>query len=329
MANLPDGGLVVLGVEDRTNKIIGLEPTSLTHWADRDYVRSKVNAFLNPAVELEVHSVGTCVVLEVSPFIRAPIVARKDGGGSEISEGALYYRASHVTSSAPIARLEDWNELLETLQLRVQENIRRQDQRQERIRRQAEEEAIRERRKSLKEAVLPVPFFDKPNKTGIGSLFGRNFRLFQLRSMQSEVKANLRAVHVAMMAYRQEKGKYPRELGIADFSPEPLGNYVYRAVSGEIVGAEHRHDRTDLVADGLKLLEKYGAEPFIGENTYLVMGVTRFQPENLLDVWIIDRFGEPRCLTPETTDIEARRQKARWEALSSSLVDGDVMDAKP
>lgn len=98
MANLRDGGLVILGVEDKTFVLRGLSATEIAHWSDRDKARSAVNAWLEPAVDLESYRVGDCVVLEVPPFARTPIIARRGKGDPQqpdaLIEGTLFYRSS-------------------------------------------------------------------------------------------------------------------------------------------------------------------------------------------------------------------------------------------
>ena len=81
----------------------------------------------------------------------------------------------------------------------------------------------------------------------------------------------------------------------------------------EIVAFEFRTIETD-AAKGLRKLAEYDAEPHIGARSFLIIAVTCVEPEGLIDVWFIDRFGEPRCLTPETTDLKARRTKAWWDS---------------
>ena len=317
MANLREGGLVVLGVDDR-RVVKGLSATELSHWGKRDHAMSTVNAALDPAVDLKPHVIGHCVVLEVLPFARTPIIVRVSKGASDqpdgLVEGVLYYRSSVVTSSTAIARLEDWVELRETLLLRAQAGAKRLDEEHARIARAAEEDRIREVLRAARTAVFPASRKGKEIRGFFGLVAG-NFRLAQIRSQQSEAKANLKAAYTAFRAYFQETDRFPPSLGDAGFEPHSGGRYVYRAIDGELVGAEQRSDRPELVAEGLRELARFGGTPHISERDFLVMAVTRFEREALLDVWIIDRFGDPRCLTPETTDVEERKRKERWDAL--------------
>lgn len=318
MANLRHGGLVVLGVTDSTGAIVGLPPAELSLWSDRDKARSAVNAFLDPAVDLQPHRVGDCVVLEVRPFLKTPVIVRVSKGVSDSSdglvEGQLIYRSSMMTSSAPIARLEDWSELRETLILRAHASARKLDEERKRAEVAADEERIVELVRAAQETLMPRGIEpERPNNL-LGIVTG--IRLFQIRSQQTEAKTYLKAAYTALQVYWQETDRYPATLADAGFQPSPGGRYIYRAVEGEIFGGEQVKDRAALVADGIRVVAHFDTEPHIGTRSFLVMAVTRIEPEGMLDVWFIDRFGEPRCLTPETTDKESRR----WKRVQAGLI---------
>jgi hypothetical protein len=215
----------------------------------------------------------------------------------------------------PIGVLEDWVELRETLLLRAQAGARRLEDDRRRAEHEADEERIRELRRNPPAGTMPSPQPEQPAKLGIVGIVRQNFRLAQIKSQQSEAKATLKAAYTALRAYFQEVDRYPSSLAVAGFQPYPGGRYVYRAVETEIVGAEQRVDRPELVAEGLRKLATYNAEPHIGPRTFLIMAVTRIEPERLIDLWIIDSFGEPRCITPETTSLEERRRLAWWDSL--------------
>lgn len=322
MSNLREGGLVILGVEDKTTTLRGLPEADRAHWGDTDKARSTINAFVDPAVYLRAHTVGSCVILDVDPFTRTPIIARLSKGESHqpnaIVEGALYYRSSVTTSSAPISRLEDWNELRETLLIRTSEGVRRLDEESRRTQQRAQEDRIREILGAAKATFVPHRQAG-PNPSRALALINRNRRLFQIRAQQAEAKANLRAIYTSFVAYFHETDRYPESILASHFQPQPNGRYVYRAIEGEILGAEKRSDRAEIVAEGHRLLKRYDAQPHIGARSFLVMAATLVEPENLLDVWIVDRFGDPRCLTPETTDLEARRTKHSFDEIQASI----------
>lgn len=321
MANLRTGGLVVLGVADKTRELKGLAPPELRLWSDRDSARSAVNANLEPAVDLQPHRVGDCVVLEVRPFSKTPVIVKRSIGASDAPDalviGDLIYRSSAMTSSAPIASLEDWTELRETLILRAQAGANRLESDRRRAEMEVEEERVRELFNAMADSV--VSHASDPKKPSLFDRLAGNLRSFQIRAQQSEAKANLKSAYTALRSYWYETERYPETLADAGFKPYPGGRYVYRAVAGEIIGAEQMTDRAALVAEGLRVLNRYDAEPHIGLRSFLVMAVARIEPEGFIDVWFIDRFGEPRCLTPETTDQEARLRNAEWEAILKPL----------
>ncbi|MCP3170167.1 putative DNA binding domain-containing protein [Myxococcus sp. QH3KD-4-1] len=323
MANLRDGGLVVLGIEDKTGAIRGLSPSELSQWSDRDKALNTVNAQLDPSVDLETHQIGSCVVLEVRPFSKVPIVARTSKGEAHqpdaLVEGALLYRSSVTISSSPISRLEDWIELRETLLIRAWAGAKRLEDERKRAERAADEERVREALRAARDAFIPPVVRDIKPQRGLFKILSGNFRLATIRTHQSEAKTNLKSIYTAFVAYSGETDRFPPSLETAGFKPRPGGKYVYRAVDGEIIGAEQRTDRPELVAAGLRCLARYDARPHISERTFLVMAVARIEPEGLIDVWIVDRFGDPRCLTPETTDAEARRWNERLDAMPFTL----------
>ncbi|NOJ86842.1 AlbA family DNA-binding domain-containing protein [Myxococcus xanthus] len=311
MANLRSGGLVVLGIEDKTGVLCGLSPNELAHWGDRDKVLSTINAQLEPAVDLKVHQIESCIVLEVSTFSKVPIVVRVSKGESHqpdaLVEGTLLYRSSLTVSSAPISRLEDWAELRETLLLRAGEGARHLENDRKRAAQFAEEERVREVLRARRDVFVPPSLTNEATAPGFLGRLLTDFRLSTIKSHQAEAKTNLKSIYTSFRSYYSETDRHPASLEQAGFNPQPNGRYVYRAVPEEIVGAEHRTDRPELVAEGLRHLARYDAEPHIATRTFLVMAVTRIEPEELFDIWIVDRFGDPRCLTPETTNLALRR----------------------
>src|SRR5690348_16717507 len=55
MANTRDGGLVILGVQDKPDGLspVGLSPDQLKTWQSRDEVAASINVYASPSVEID------------------------------------------------------------------------------------------------------------------------------------------------------------------------------------------------------------------------------------------------------------------------------------
>lgn len=100
MANLRDGGVVVIGVAERNGAWVldGIDPTDLKTY-DPDTILDAVNRFASPVVEIEVvaalHQGKTFLAVAVAPFKEAPIVCKRDNqrqGAERLERGTVYVR---------------------------------------------------------------------------------------------------------------------------------------------------------------------------------------------------------------------------------------------
>ena len=96
MANKPDGGTVVLGVEDDgTNlHLRGLTPQELVTWAYDD-LASKVTVYADPYIDFEINEVeidsAKVLVIQIEQFDKVPVICKRSYSDI-LRDGALYVR---------------------------------------------------------------------------------------------------------------------------------------------------------------------------------------------------------------------------------------------
>lgn len=120
MANLRDGGLILVGVSQR-NGTWDLSGISSEHLAtfDPDIVLGQVNSFASPAIELDIVTVeygtggSTFLAIQVREFATTPVVCRKNGPNEHaLREGAIFVRPSGVPRTSKITGASDIHDLL-------------------------------------------------------------------------------------------------------------------------------------------------------------------------------------------------------------------------
>lgn len=115
MANLQDGGRIVIGVADATLARTGVSETNLKTF-DIDQMRDQVRPYADPHVNFHLHKVQDAsglwfAVITVDPFEEVPVLCRKDG--SSLTAGCIYYRPSHGrVQSAPVSTSSDMRNIL-------------------------------------------------------------------------------------------------------------------------------------------------------------------------------------------------------------------------
>lgn len=119
MANLRDGGVILVGVlDDRTP--VGLSPGDLATW-EYDDLASKVARYADPMVEFEltkvsVNSDQVLVAIEVKQFRTEPILCKKDlnvGADLVLRNGACYVRPVGRVETADVPNSQSMRELLD------------------------------------------------------------------------------------------------------------------------------------------------------------------------------------------------------------------------
>lgn len=116
MANVQDGGHIIVGIADRTCDRIGLTVAQIATF-DLETMRDRVASFADPRVEFRIDVVADrhqlqFVVIEVRPFETIPVVCRRDG--VDLNEGDIYYRSrTGRPASARVRRSADMRDIIE------------------------------------------------------------------------------------------------------------------------------------------------------------------------------------------------------------------------
>lgn len=137
----------------------------------------------------------------------------------------------------------------------------------------------------------------------LGANLRKNFAAAQMRSRQSEAKANLMSLNTAIRAYDQEKDHFPSTIGEAGFQPERGARYVYFVGDNETAGGDANPDPAVFVVKARDALGRLAIKPFISTASYLAAAVADLDGSGKLDVWTIDNSGE---LTDVTKNFVAR-----------------------
>jgi hypothetical protein len=116
MANLPDGGDVVIGMRKEGTGYVpeGMPPEDRDSF-DQDGLSDVVNGFASPYVELTVshvpHEGRDFVVIQVKPFDGIPIICKKNGEG--VRRGAIYTRARRKIETVEVPSEVEMREILD------------------------------------------------------------------------------------------------------------------------------------------------------------------------------------------------------------------------
>lgn len=121
LANHRDGGIIVIGVEDRKGTImpVGLSVEDLSTWTHDD-VSTSIAAYADPSVSFDLqilkHEEGNYVILRVYQFDDIPVLCKQEySKGTQIvlRKGACYVRSGHKPETSEIPSQEDMRNLLE------------------------------------------------------------------------------------------------------------------------------------------------------------------------------------------------------------------------
>jgi hypothetical protein len=133
MANLRDGGHVVLGITDNdlVAMLPGLAPPQLACWLDFDTVSARLATYADPPLrfdlsQLNLSSGAAAVVLEVHEFDDVPILCAQSfqaqGFPEVLRKGACYVRSQRIPETAEIPTGVEMRELLD---LATEKRLRR------------------------------------------------------------------------------------------------------------------------------------------------------------------------------------------------------------
>lgn len=131
MANLQDGGRIVVGLEDGTLSRQGVTEAQAQTF-NMDLVKDAVAPFADPYVDLTTEIVkdasGTkFIVITVHPFESLPVICKRDGGSkNELQAGTVYYRSkSKRPASARISTAIDMRTVLDFAVVKRMEYIQK------------------------------------------------------------------------------------------------------------------------------------------------------------------------------------------------------------
>ena len=136
MTNRRDGGIVIIGVEERNGNLnpSGLSQNDLRTWKNYDHVTTAFANYMNPPANFEL---SVCqfeekefIVFEVHEFADIPTICKKgyskahSAGYSEVvlREGACYIRSRHKPETVEISSVEHMRDLLD---LAVEKGVRK------------------------------------------------------------------------------------------------------------------------------------------------------------------------------------------------------------
>lgn len=114
MANIPDGGFIIVGVE-RDGTPNGMPEGDFASF-EQDPVQEFVNEFADPYVELTVKAdhldgYGNFVVIQVQQFGELPVVCKKTGADG-LRRGAIYTRSRRKHETAEVGSQSEMREIL-------------------------------------------------------------------------------------------------------------------------------------------------------------------------------------------------------------------------
>lgn len=127
MANVQDGGYIIVGVEDETWRrqgiVLGMEESY-----NIEVMRDQVAAYADPHVQFGCEMVPDrnglrFAVIRVRQFDEIPVICRKDG--EDVCEGVVYYRsAKRRVESAPVRSSYDMRTIIEVATIRMMQRKR-------------------------------------------------------------------------------------------------------------------------------------------------------------------------------------------------------------
>ena len=127
MANLPDGGVIVVGVEKKGefHKPLGMIQEDIESFKQDDVMQYINEKYADPYIELSMRLVGKdnnyFVVIQINEFAELPIICKRDGL-ENLKKGALYTRSRMKYETVQV---RSQTEMREIINLAVDKEIRR------------------------------------------------------------------------------------------------------------------------------------------------------------------------------------------------------------
>lgn len=116
MANVQDGGRIVIGVEDESLERQGVSEAQLNSYVP-DHMRDQIAEYADPEIIFAVRKPTDAagrqyVVIEVSSFETLPVICKRDG--SDVQKGTVYFRSpAQKPQSARISNSTDMRRVIE------------------------------------------------------------------------------------------------------------------------------------------------------------------------------------------------------------------------
>ncbi|PXA89507.1 ATP-binding protein [Caulobacter sp. D4A] len=128
LANVIDGGRIVIGVEDNTYARQGLTPEQIATF-DAEVMRDQIAPFADPRVVFRRIVAADrqglqFVIIDVSPFDEGPVICKRDG--TEVNAGTIYFRSrTRRPQSARVDNSADMRDIIERAAALAARRLRR------------------------------------------------------------------------------------------------------------------------------------------------------------------------------------------------------------
>lgn len=128
MANVRDGGIILIGVEDKTFARQGLEDADAASY-DIDIMRDQLSPFADPLVEFGVsfpkdRQGRVYAAIKVLSFREVPVICKRSDQKCSVRAGAIYYRNSNRRpESAPVSNYYDMRKIVTLAAIRTRQEL--------------------------------------------------------------------------------------------------------------------------------------------------------------------------------------------------------------
>lgn len=115
MANVKDGGIILIGIEDGTFVRQGVSDAIADTYKE-EIIKDQLAAYADPYVDISVHFPvdslnNRYVVIKVEPFRQVPVICKKDS--QDTRKGAIYYRnLNRRVESAAVSNAYDMRDII-------------------------------------------------------------------------------------------------------------------------------------------------------------------------------------------------------------------------
>ena len=120
MANIQDGGAIVIGIEQQGNDFIfvGMEPDQMQSFTQDkvdDYVKNYADPFVETKVTQVPYNNRHFIVIQVREFEELPVICKKafKGRTQQLRQGAIYTRSRGKAETAEISTQVEMREIVE------------------------------------------------------------------------------------------------------------------------------------------------------------------------------------------------------------------------